>query len=170
MLSLGTVRNTLSKPFACFLLALLALVPYASSSPFPFKVMGAIYNHSADTRGRNLSVRWYMAAAKRGDVESALFVGNVFYLGFGVPADELQAIAWWTFAADRGNSDAEFLLSQAYCLGNGVAINRTIATEWWRRAANHGNPSARGNPPHACVEPPKYPRLRYSGPMLDDRI
>ena len=64
--------------------------------------------------------------APRADAGSAgaqRLLGDMYYLGEGVPRDERTAVNYWRLAADGGNADAEARLA-AYEAGQPVPLYR----------------------------------------------
>lgn len=73
-------------------------------------------------------------------------LGMLYYMGQGVPEDEVQAIFWWKKAAAQGYSEAMFQLGSAYLFGSQAAKtvpdpDREAAT-WYFQAASAGHAEA----------------------------
>ena len=52
------------------------------------------------------AVRWYRLAAEQGDSFAQVNLGNFYYMGKGVPQDNLSVLMWWAIAGAQGVEDA----------------------------------------------------------------
>ena len=100
-------------------------------------------------------------AAKAGNVEAQVTVGNAYLRGDCVKQNTKKAVKWLFMAAQSGNSDAvksmctfyskeleqiaaagnanaQFALGNFYAEGNGVERNNEIAINWYGKAAVQG--------------------------------
>lgn len=105
-------------------------------------------------------------AAKAGNVEAQLTVGNAYLRGDGVKQNTKKAVKWLFMAAQSGNSDAvksmctfyskeleqiaaagnanaQFALGNFYAEGNGVEQNIETAFNWYGDAAAQGYKEAK---------------------------
>ena len=85
---------------------------------------------------------WYRSAAEAGNAQGMVDLGNMYFLGTGVPKDEKVAASWFKRAADLGNSSAMFNLAGLYENGRGVPKNLTKALDLYRESAAAGNDEA----------------------------
>ena len=77
-------------------------------------------------------------AAEQGDAKAQVIVGILFYHGYGVPKDYVQAASWFHLAADQGAAEAQTTLGFMYYDGRGVPKNYAEAARWYRLAAEQG--------------------------------
>ena len=76
--------------------------------------------------------------AEQGVAGAQYCLGNMYALGRGIPADDVQAVAWLRKAAERV-ADAYGLM---YASGRGVPEDDVQAVVWFRKAAKQGNADA----------------------------
>jgi TPR repeat protein len=103
------------------------------------------------------AMTWYRKAAEQGHAGAQIRLGEIydsefdfFFSGpsdspnlfFGVPKDDVQAVAWYRKAAEKGNAVAQFNLGLAYAKGKGVSKDAVQAVTWFRKAAVQGNADA----------------------------
>jgi TPR repeat protein len=69
-------------------------------------------------------------------------VGACHHNGFGVPANELEAMQWYFRAAQQGLAEAQYEVGLAHEKGIGWLINLETAVQWHRAAAEQGLPIA----------------------------
>ena len=81
-------------------------------------------------------------AAKQGDVAAQSKLGDMYYYGFEIAIDRIQAVTWYRKAAEQGNASAQVNLGGMYRIGEGVAQDNTQAVAWFRKAAEQGDASA----------------------------
>jgi TPR repeat protein len=102
-----------------------------------------------------------IAAAKRGDYETALEVchvaalkgdsnaqfnlGLIYRKGKGVERDDQEAFKWYRMAAEQCHAKAQSKLGAMYFRGYGVRQNYKKAVEWYRKAAEKGDGIAQSN-------------------------
>jgi len=96
--------------------------------------------------------------AEEGDARAAIVVAGDFYVGWGVPADDVKADEWrlraesiaspadfsvvisrWHSMAGAGDAAAQAMLGAAYYAGFGVPMDPKEAVKWIRAAANQGH-------------------------------
>ena len=89
----------------------------------------------------------YAAALKEftgsDDPKSMFEVGQMYYLGDGVPNDIQKAVEWYRKAADKGFAPAQYRLGLFYLRGNGVTQDRREAKIWFEKAADQKFSAAR---------------------------
>jgi hypothetical protein len=85
---------------------------------------------------------WITKAAEQSNAPAEAVLGDMYYLGEGVPKDFSQAAYWYRKAADAGIIHAQFSLGVMYSSGNGVPQDKAQAAVWYRKAAEQGYASA----------------------------
>lgn len=80
--------------------------------------------------------------AEQGNAEAELYLGSLYFHGYGVPQDYGLAAAWLRKAADQGNLKTENNLGAMYLSGVGVPQDYRQAAFWIRKAAEQGRPIA----------------------------
>lgn len=78
------------------------------------------------------------AAARHGQVEAQVLLGQLLLDGRGTSRDPAAAVGWLMLAADTGNATAMNLLGRCHECGWGVAADDIMAVHWYSRAAEHG--------------------------------
>lgn len=76
------------------------------------------------------AVRWFLAAADRGDREAQFQLGVRYHSGRGVVRDDLEAARWFQLAADQGYAPAQLSLAELYAAGHGVPADLVQALMW----------------------------------------
>jgi TPR repeat protein len=82
----------------------------------------------------------FRVLAANGNVEAQTNLGNMYYIGTGVPQSDVTAAAWFRLAAYKGNPQAENTLGSMYEAGRGVPQDYYAAADYYQRAATHGSP------------------------------
>ena len=85
---------------------------------------------------------WITKAAEQGNAPAEAVVGDLNYLGEGVPKDFSQAAYWYRKAADAGIIHGQFSLGEMFSNGYGVPQDKAQAAVWYRKAAEQGYASA----------------------------
>jgi len=83
--------------------------------------------------------------AAQGDADAQSALGEMYYLGKGVPKDYKQAAKWYRLAAEQGNADAQFNLATLYGNGTGVIKDDVYSHMWFNIAAISGDADALEN-------------------------
>jgi TPR repeat protein len=96
-------------------------------------------------------VHWYQKAAEQGFALAQKNLGDMHFLGRGVPQDDANAARWWEKAAGQSNAEAQFMLSLMYAHGRGVPRDREKACTLVRSAAEQGHKKAIDQYNKACV-------------------
>ena len=73
-----------------------------------------------------------------GDRLAQHVLGLMYSEGWGVTADQAEAIKWFRLSAEQGDADSQFLLGETYYAGNGVRRDYAEAMKWFRLAATQG--------------------------------
>jgi len=76
--------------------------------------------------------------AGSGNAAAQCGLGLLYFNGWGVLQDHVQAVAWWRKAAEQGSAAAEYFLGLMYASGQGVPQDYAQAVAWWRKAAEQG--------------------------------
>jgi hypothetical protein len=83
--------------------------------------------------------------AEQGNAEAQEKLGEIYWLGRGVPRDYAKAFEWYKKASEQGRSDSEWWLGNMYYKGQGVAKNISKAVEWYKKAQKHGSREAKSS-------------------------
>jgi TPR repeat protein len=99
---------------------------------------------AASSRPIGRSARWRWARRRRacwreGNSQSAVFLGQLYETGKGVPIDYGQAAQLYQRAALRGDVEGQIQLSGLYRVGRGVKQDLLMAHMWAIVAANNAN-------------------------------
>ncbi len=81
----------------------------------------------------------FFSAAKSGDVDSQMILGEMYLDGIGVDIDHQKAFYWLSKAAQAGDIEAQYLLGFMYENGLKVQKNISRATKWYTKAALQGD-------------------------------
>lgn len=111
---------------------------------------------------RDEAIRWYRAAALKGDAEAAyqlayLLENSVDRAGRRLD-DAAERVRWLRRAAEAGHRDATMALGLAYNDGKGVARDTAEAERWYKRAHKAEAGWSKLSRP-ACVEDETAPEL-----------
>jgi len=87
----------------------------------------------------------FFTAAKSGDVDAQMILGEMYLDGIGVEADHQKAFFWLSKAARSGDSQAQYLLGFMYENGLKVAQDMKRAIKWYTEAALQGDILAQYN-------------------------
>lgn len=80
------------------------------------------------------ALKVWMPAAKAGDAEAQVNVGEIFEKGLGAEPNYEAAAIWYQKAADQGNERGLFNLGTLYEQGHGVKANKLKALNLYRQA------------------------------------
>jgi TPR repeat protein len=72
-------------------------------------------------------------------------LGYAYEHGFGVTADNKEAVKWYTRSAEAGNATAQFNIGCCYSVGTGVEKDDKEAFKWYTLAAEAGHTAAQHN-------------------------
>jgi hypothetical protein len=89
-----------------------------------------------------LAFEWCFANRIHVDLELWCDLGDMYLLGHGVVADDVQAAVWFRKAAEQGHVKAQYKLGCCYEIGCGVPEDDAIAAQWYLKAANQGDAAA----------------------------
>ena len=88
---------------------------------------------------------YFMKAAEGNHVTAQNYIGWMYQKGYGVVADNVEAVKWYRKAADHGNIDAQYNLGFMYEKGYGVSNDYAEAFKWYSKAAEQGDVDAQNN-------------------------
>jgi len=88
------------------------------------------------------AVRWLEPEVKAGNPQARTVLGNLYYLGLGVPRNARRAAELYHAAAKSGYAAAQVNLGNLYRQGIGVNADASRAYGWYRQADIHGSPAA----------------------------
>lgn len=91
------------------------------------------------------AMRWYRAAAAKGNAESMLMLGGLYFEGKGVAKDYSEALKWHRASAAKGNEEALWYVGMAYYIGKAVPKNNAEAVRWFRLSAARGDANGRNS-------------------------
>jgi len=77
--------------------------------------------------------------------EEQYAIGDMYYLGKGVPQNQSEAATWFQKAANQSYLKAQIQLGYMYFEGKGVPQNYTEAADWFRKVAEQGSAQAQFN-------------------------
>ena len=81
----------------------------------------------------------WKSLAGQGSQSAQYGLGELYFLGQGVPQDDRQAAKWYGMAAGSGHVAAQSRLGAMYDQGRGVPPNLSKAMKWYRKAAQQGD-------------------------------
>lgn len=95
------------------------------------------YCHGSAARSPDFAAgaAWFRRAADRGMPEAMCHIGNLYYVGDGVPQDDEKAFSWYKKAADHGFHMALIQMGRMYYLGRGVPKDTKKAFNCFHKAA-----------------------------------
>lgn len=108
-------------------------------------ILAAIYRHGLYGTAPNMreACRWYERAATVGHVAALKVLGDIYYLGLGVPRSPKSAFHYYRRAAQRHLPAAQVAAGGILEQGDeGVRANLPVALAWYREAWRHGAPDA----------------------------
>jgi hypothetical protein len=83
--------------------------------------------------------------AEEGDGAAALFLGNIYLYGRGIPHDFPAARKWLGLAAQEGHAEAMYNIGAIYDKGLGVPRDVAVAIKWFTLAADQRDGQAQLN-------------------------
>ena len=101
------------------------------------------FNYGIDVdQDSKAGFKWYLKAAKLGDIESELQVAQMLDDGDGVPISMYDAFSWYEKAARQGNAFAQYLVAMRYIDGLGTDCDLAKSIFWLQKAAGQGHADA----------------------------
>jgi hypothetical protein len=99
--------------------------------------------YAAYARGDYVTaLRIWESLAEQGSQSAEYGLGELYFLGRGVPRDDRKAARWYELAAATGHILAQSRLGSMYDEGRGVPQSLPKAMKWYRKAAQQGDLSA----------------------------
>ena len=98
-----------------------------------YSIGAVLYYGARDTAG---GIEWIRKAAERQYAPAEFHMGQIHEFGFGVPADDRQALSWYRRAAEHGDPAGQRVVGEFYQKGRGVTGDLAEAARWFRRAAD----------------------------------
>jgi len=92
-----------------------------------------LLNDSDESRARVI-----LAAARTGELEAQVMLGQILLQGLGIQRDPQLALTWFELAAQRGSSMAFNMLGRCREHGWGCAVDLPAAAGHYRQAAERG--------------------------------
>ena len=120
------------------MLQLKALIIAVSISAFaPCAAAGPFEDAQAEAEKGNYKplTEIYMKLAAVGDARAQATVGNIYYLGLGVPENYSEAVKWYEKAAAQADGQGQLGLGTLYFNGHGVMLDYIQAHKWFNLAA-----------------------------------
>lgn len=118
--------------------------PHSWTLPVALVLFAGI-GHFALAAGIDADIPRLEASAERGQVKSAVRLGDAYFIGRGVEKSEERAAYWYEKAANSGDPLAQKQIGYFYEVGIGVPRDPVRAVRWFERAASGGLASARVN-------------------------
>jgi len=81
-----------------------------------------------------MAQKYYMIAARKGDLPSQFVVGLHYLKGRGVLANSSKVVYWFKKSAKAGNMKATYMLGFLYEYGIGVKKNLDKSYRWYKKA------------------------------------
>ncbi len=81
----------------------------------------------------------FFTAAKSGDIDAQMILGEMYLDGIGIKIDHQKALFWLSKAAKSGDVEAQYLLGFMYDNGLEVAQDSKRAVNWYTKAALQGD-------------------------------
>lgn len=113
--------------------ALLVLTLIVQGCMFAEDAEQGLYEYKQGNYSEAASI--WRRLAGRNDSTAQFYLGRMYQLGEGVPADLEKAAAWYRKAADAGNPYAQGNLAVLYAYGRGVPADFVLSYAWSSRAA-----------------------------------
>ena len=86
-----------------------------------------------------IALREWRPLAEQGNSLAQSNLGNMYYIGIGVPRNYTEAVRWYRLAADQGFADAQRNLALMYRNGLGVLQSDVLTYMWSSIASANGN-------------------------------
>jgi len=82
------------------------------------------------------SLKYFKLAASKGNDKAICMLGNMYFMGNGVPSNSTAALEYYYKAAEKGNGVAMFALGLAFSEGRGVNQDKEEALKWFKKVVN----------------------------------
>jgi hypothetical protein len=80
-----------------------------------------------------------------GDFAAQELLARLYFEGWGVPRDHVQAVRWFESAAAGRFAPAQYNLARMYEQGLGTSLDLSKSLRWFRQAAERGDAEAQGH-------------------------
>jgi uncharacterized protein len=105
--------------------------------------LGALYDNAGDFIK---AFKWYTLSSEQGNAEAQFNLGQLYFLGNGVPQNFKNAVKWFTLSAEQNDSDAQGALGLIYYYGRkGVPKDHARGIQFWKLSAKQDNAYAQYN-------------------------
>jgi uncharacterized protein len=91
------------------------------------------------------AAKWFLKAAKQGQVESQIRIADMYKDGIGVIQDYKEAVKWYRKAAARNITRVQNSLGIMYANGEGVIQDYVLAHMWFNLSGSGGIKEGRDN-------------------------
>lgn len=91
------------------------------------------------------AVSIYLIYSETLNAEEQYNLGYMYDEGYGVPADDAEAVKWYRKSAEQGYDWAQISLGDMYKNGTGVTQDYTEAIKWYQTSADQGNSYAQNS-------------------------
>ncbi|MBO7089545.1 MAG: sel1 repeat family protein [Lentisphaeria bacterium] len=108
-------------------------------SPEAMYYLGLHYEQENDMTE---AAKWFLAAARKDDLDAQYKLAQCYEKGTGVPQDDQESFQWYRKAGENGILEAQFPLGVHYEKGNGVKQSKSDAASWYRMAAEQRDAKA----------------------------
>jgi len=88
------------------------------------------------------AVAFFFNAARQGDPDAQVFVGDLLSLGLGTEQNIPESINWYKKAAAQNNTTGMLRLAEIYTSGEIVPADKKKAEKWYQKAAETGSAEA----------------------------
>jgi TPR repeat protein len=109
------------------------LVRAAEAGIVPAMLMIARSSRESDRAG---ALKWYQAAAAKGNSEGMKKAGSLLYSNHLRPEDDLKALDYFTQSANTGDPEGAYLAGECYYFGKGTAPDIEKAVQFLQLAAS----------------------------------
>ena len=104
--------------------------------------LGRYLIQQAAEKGSPEALEFFFSAARQGDSDAQVFIGDLLSLGLETEQNVPEAIHWYEKAAEQNNTTAMLRLAEIYAGGEIVPVDELKATEWYQKAAETGSAEA----------------------------
>lgn len=85
------------------------------------------------------SLNFYLKAIEKGNTSAYSRVGWMYFYGFGINQDYLEAAKWYHKSAEQGDDESQQVLGYMYNHGLGLPQDLSEALKWYKKSAAKGN-------------------------------
>ncbi len=91
------------------------------------------------TRDLPVALKLFEESAKKGSLESIIFLGNLYRTGLEVPKNVNKALEIYKIPGVENNMIVNYNIANIYYNGDGVDKNEELAIEFFKKAAKRGH-------------------------------